>query len=237
MNREAIILAGGLGTRLKKISGELPKPMVPIAGKPFLHYILTYLKHFGFNHIVLSVGYRHETIVDLFGQEFLGMKLDYAIEEEPLGTGGAIVFASGLCREEQVFILNGDTYFEADPDKLGHFHREKASSLSLCLKELENTERYGTVMMEKNLVVSFTGRGSGLGGLINGGVYLLDKSLLDEHKWPEKFSFELDLLTLLAGQRRIHGMVSPGYFIDIGIPEDYEKAREELPARLSRPGE
>jgi D-glycero-alpha-D-manno-heptose 1-phosphate guanylyltransferase len=228
MSREAIILAGGFGTRLREVVADVPKPIAPIAGQPFLNYILKYLKHFGFDKAVLSVGYQGEKIQDLYGNEFEGIKLEYAFEDEPLGTGGAIKFSMLKTTSEEVLVLNGDTFFEVDLDELYQVHEELLGDVTMVLREVEKPDRYGTVVLaEYDRVSQFNEKQEGLkSGLINGGVYLIDRGAFELVPLDQKFSIEQDYYAKYLELIKIHGYISTGYFIDIGIPEDYYTANE-----------
>lgn len=230
MGKEAIILAGGLGTRLRSILSDTPKPMAPVNGIPFLCYVIDYLKQYGYSRIVLSVGYLHEVISDYFGQSYHSIDINYAIEEEPLGTGGGIALALSKCSNENVLIVNGDTLFKADLNELEHFHIKKNASLSLVLRHVDDTSRYGSVTVNRNgRITQFTEKKNTSGaGLINGGIYLVNKDLIKRHNMPVKFSFEKDLMEKNVDKERFYAIRSDAYFIDIGIPEDYNRAQLEL---------
>lgn len=228
MSREAIILAGGFGTRLREVVADVPKPIAPIAGQPFLNYILKYLKHFGFEKVVLSVGYQGEKIHELYGDEFEGIQLEYAFEDEPLGTGGAIKFSMEKTSAEEVLVLNGDTFFEVDLDELYELHESLLGDVTMVLREVEKPDRYGTVVLgEYSRVNQFNEKQEGLdSGLINGGVYLIDRGAFELVPLEQKFSIEQDFYAKYLKEIKLHGYISTGYFIDIGIPEDYYTANE-----------
>jgi len=230
MEKEAIILAGGFGTRLQGVVKDLPKPMAPVNGRPFLTYILDYLIEYQYTRVVLSVGYLHEKIEEYFGFQYKTLELDYAVETEPLGTGGGILFAMSKCKTDNVLIINGDTLFKVNLTDFELFHQEKGGLLSIVLREVEDVSRYGSVVIgNDNLIVLFSEKESSEGsGLINGGVYLIHKKLFDKYPQPKKFSFEKDLMTKYFTQDLFFGMPSDGYFIDIGIPEDYARVQKEL---------
>ena len=230
MKKEAIILAGGFGTRLQGVVKDLPKPMAPVNGRPFLTYILDYLIDYEYERVILSVGYLHEKIVDYFGRKYKTLEIDYAVEEEPLGTGGGIQFAMSKCENDNVLVINGDTMFKVDLDAFERFHREKEGLLSIVLREVEDVSRYGSVTISNdNLIALFAEKQVTFGrGYINGGVYLIHRKLFDKHPQPKKFSFEKDLMEKLYTQEQFFAMPSDGYFIDIGIPEDYARAQKEL---------
>jgi D-glycero-alpha-D-manno-heptose 1-phosphate guanylyltransferase len=222
---EAIVLAGGLGTRLRSVVTDVPKPMAPIGDKPFLEYILRYLQKNGVTKAILSVGYKWKTIKEYFGDKFENIELVYSVEDEPLGTGGAIKKAMNQVRKSQVYIINGDTFFDVD---LKNLSLEDNSKLILSLKHMINFDRYGCVESDdKNLVTAFTEKGYRESGNINGGIYLASKDIFDGYNLDEKFSFEEfmqeNFKTLKASVK-----VFENYFIDIGIPEDYERAQSEI---------
>ncbi|MCK9206490.1 MAG: nucleotidyltransferase family protein [Salinivirgaceae bacterium] len=232
MINEAIILAGGLGTRLKGVINDIPKPMAPVDGKPFLEYVLRYLNRFPIDKVILAVGYKHEVIESVFGDEFLGMSIEYAIEKEPLGTGGAIANALKLAIGDDVFLLNGDTFFDVNLEALYTHHQLSGSQLTLSLKQMKNFDRYGTVELKGTQIVAFNEKKSVKQGLINGGVYVLNKGMFSNPLLPTKFSFEKDIMEQGVMQFDMQAYFSDGYFIDIGIPEDYERAQRELPNQL-----
>ncbi|MGI7910914.1 nucleotidyltransferase family protein [Campylobacter jejuni] len=213
---QAIVLAGGLGTRLKSVVQDLPKPMAPINGKPFLAFVLEYLKKQGIAEVILSVSYKYELIQEYFKDEFEGMKIRYNVEKELLGTGGAIKDALKLI-QNQVYVLNGDTIFDIDLKKLVL----NGSKICIALKQMQNFDRYGTVNVdEQGIVTSFEEKVFKKQGLINGGIYLLKKDIFDEFSLEKKFSFE-EFLQENYKLLKIQTQIFDDYFIDIGIPEDY----------------
>ncbi|EAI4303032.1 D-glycero-D-manno-heptose 1-phosphate guanosyltransferase [Campylobacter lari] len=213
---QAIVLAGGLGTRLKSVVQDLPKPMAPINGKPFLAFVLEYLKKQGITEVVLSVSYKYELVQECFKDEFDGMKIRYNIEKELLGTGGAIKDALKLI-QNQAYILNGDTIFDIDLKKLVL----NDSKICIALKQMQNFDRYGTVNVDdQGIVTSFKEKVFKKRGLINGGLYLLKKDIFDNFDLEKKFSFE-EFLQVNHKILKIQTQIFDDYFIDIGIPEDY----------------
>ena len=228
--KEAIILAGGFGTRLQGVVKDVPKPMAPVNGRPFLTYILDYLIEYQYNKVILSVGYLHEKIEAYFGNQYKSLEIDYAVETEPLGTGGGILFAMSKCVTDNVLVINGDTMFKVDLAEFEQFHAEKNALLSIVLREVEDVSRYGSVTIgNDNLIVLFAEKQVTFGrGYINGGVYLINRELFRKYPQPQKFSFEKDLMTRFYRQELFYAMPSDGYFIDIGIPEDYARAQQEL---------
>ena len=216
-----IILAGGFGTRLSTVVKDVPKPMAPINGKPFLHYIFKELQHQKIKQIVLSVGHLKEVIQDYFQDSYLGISIQYAIENEPLGTGGGIKHAFNFV-EDDAFVLNGDTFFDIELSKL----KKTDADISIALKPMFNFDRYGTVELNnENRIVSFNEKKYCEHGLINGGVYYFKKSMFDKIETERKFSFEKDILEKHLHHLQIQGTVFDNYFIDIGIPEDYKQAQ------------
>lgn len=231
--KEAIVLAGGLGTRLQSVIPDLPKPMAPVGGRPFLAYVLRQLSEGGIRKAILSVGHKHETILTHFGHRFGPLVLDYSIESEPLGTGGAIVLALDHVDEEHVWVVNGDTFFDVDFGHLFDRHVSAGADLSMALKPMKQFDRYGCVTVDRSgRILGFTEKQYREEGLINGGVYVMRKSALTPAEFPAKFSFEKDFLEMNVSSMYLQGMPFEGYFIDIGIPEDYQKASVELEKRF-----
>ncbi|EAH8212404.1 D-glycero-D-manno-heptose 1-phosphate guanosyltransferase [Campylobacter coli] len=215
---QAIILCGGLGTRLKSVIKDIPKPMAPINDKPFLEFIFEYLKKQGIKEVILAVSYKYEVIQEYFKDEFLSIKIKYSIEKEPLGTGGAIKEALKFIKNE-AYVLNGDTFFDIDLKKLVL----NSSKICIALKQMQNFDRYGTVNVdEQGIVTSFEEKVFKKQGLINGGIYLLKKDIFDEFSLEKKFSFE-EFLQENYKLLKIQTQIFDDYFIDIGIPEDYIK--------------
>jgi D-glycero-alpha-D-manno-heptose 1-phosphate guanylyltransferase len=229
MIKEAIILAGGLGTRLKAVISEMPKSMAPVNGKPFLEHLFDYLFNYGIGRIVIAAGYRHKDISSHFGNSYRGMEIAYSIEEEPLGTGGALLHASRFVLEDNCLVLNGDTCFNVDLNDFRREFSEAKSVLSLALKPMKSFERYGSVRVDNEKIKSFEEKKYCSSGLINGGIYLLDIAWLKKTAPGKKFSFETDIMEKYVTSEKITYFISDTYFIDIGIPEDYLEADKELP--------
>lgn len=170
---EAIILAGGFGTRLKNVIKDVPKPMAPIQGKPFLEYLLCQLKQFSISNIIMCTGYKHEVVEAYFGTQFKGIPISYSVEREPLGTGGAIMHAFSYINEESFLVLNGDTFFKVDIEYLIKFHIKNNSDCTIALKKITNSDRYGTVKCQNNRIVAFEEKQFREESTINGGLYYI----------------------------------------------------------------
>lgn len=248
---EVIILAGGLGTRLRSEVKDVPKCMAPVAGKPFLWYLLSDLKKYNdVNRVILSVGYLREVIFEWIPtiQNEFPFSFDYSVEEEPLGTGGGIRLAMEKVTEDEVIILNGDTYFAVDLDLLLKQHRDNGMKLTLALKPMTNFDRYGQVLtfgdlmkhatenlnLEDNNITEFKEKQPCAEGAINGGVYVMSKINDFMNNLPSKFSFEKEVLEKNVPNKLIGGFKHNRYFIDIGIPEDYHKANMEFPELFNK---
>ncbi len=227
--KEAIILAGGLGTRLRSAVPDLPKCMALVNNKPFLAYVIDYLQQQGILKFIFALGYKSD-VFELFLSSLLPAKsYELSIETEPLGTGGAIKVSCLKAKEKNLVVINGDTLFKADISKLYAFHTLCGAHCTLSLKPMKNFERYGVVELKKDYsVLSFKEKQYYSEGLINGGIYALNAMKFMKEDLPEKFSFEKDYLEKLYNQRRIYGVIQDEYFIDIGIPEDYERAQREF---------
>jgi len=228
---EAIVLAGGLGTRLAARVSGLPKSMAPVAGRPFLEILLRQLERSGGTRVLLSVGYLHEAIESRFGAAFGSMKLEYAVEEAPLGTGGAIRNALGLAHEDAVLVLNGDTYLDADYADMLRFHCAQGAAMTMAIAHQPDVARYGGVVVSGKRIVGFEEKGLAGAGWINAGAYAIDRTI----EWPagleEKFSFEKDFLAPRIAEIAPAAFPVTGFFLDIGVPEDYDRAQSALAGR------
>lgn len=227
---EAIILAGGLGSRLKAAVPDVPKPMAPINNRPFLEYLLDYWIGQGVNRFILSLGYKPEIIEEHFGVFYQGAEVAYVVEDRPRGTGGGLLLALERLHSSDTFlVMNGDTFFEVDLGLMRRYHQGVNAEVTVALRELEANSRYAGVEIEQDgKITAFDNRArtSGL-ALINGGVYLAEKSafanVVPESDEPVSIEDQLYPRMLAAG-RRLYGFLSSGRFIDIGIPEDYRRA-------------
>lgn len=220
---EAVVLAGGLGTRLRSVVKDLPKCMAPIDGEPFLSYVLEWLGRYDVSRVILSVGYLKDDIVSWISSRSFPFEVDYAVENEPLGTGGAIKYAFSKCRERKVVVVNGDTFFPADLDAMPF-----DCPLTVALKPMKDFDRYGAVDLRADgTITAFHEKAHVDEGLINGGVYAVNG--LDLSSFPDKFSFEKEVLEPMCARGEVRGWISDCYFLDIGIPEDYSLAQTQLP--------
>lgn len=226
---EAIVLAGGLGTRLREAVPDLPKCMAPVAGKPFLSHVIDALRMQGVERFIFSLGYMAEVIEKYLQEHYPTLSYTVALEEEPLGTGGAIQLAIQQAQTENILVANGDTLFRIQAKELFAVHEKNKAECTLALKPMLNFERYGVVEIENsNKIISFKEKQFYKEGLINGGIYLVNKTALLSRNLPTKFSFEKDYLEAFCSEGKFYAAIQEGYFIDIGIPEDYNKAQSDL---------
>jgi len=227
---EAIVLAGGFGTRLRNVVKDVPKPMADINGKPFLHYLIKYYISKGIEHVILSVGYMNEVIKDYFGDSYEGIKIDYAVEDHPLGTGGAIIKSLGFAGTENVMVANGDTMFMVEPSEILNFHNSKDADITIVIREVEDVSRYGSILTDnEQRITGFSEKQNSKGrGYINGGVYLINKPFISKFSFPGKFSIEKDFFEKEFKNHKFYGKPCNNYFIDIGIPEDYSRAQKKF---------
>ena len=216
MLKEAIILAGGFGTRLQSIVSDVPKPMAPINNVPFLNYIFDYLKFFKIEHVVLSTGYLSEKISDYYKDEFKGVKISYTKEESPLGTGGGIRLALEKCMTKNILVLNGDSFFDVDLHAYYPLHAQFNSNCTLALRKAANAARYGTIKLNDTSAITEFKEKDGIEqeGLINGGVYILNRELFLSKTKPDiAFSIEKDFFENRINELRIFGFEYDGYFM------------------------
>jgi D-glycero-alpha-D-manno-heptose 1-phosphate guanylyltransferase len=226
---EAIVLAGGLGTRLRSAVPHLPKCMAPVAGRPFVSHVIDYYREQGIERFIFSLGYLHGKIEEYLDAHYKNLSKKYVVEAEPLGTGGAIRLACEEASTENILVLNGDTIFKINLEELARAHHQYKAQCTLCLKPMQNFDRYGVVELnEDSSVKSFLEKKYYENGNINGGVYALNRTEFAQKNFPAKFSFEKDYLEKEFQNRKLYGLVQDAYFIDIGIPEDFEKAQVEL---------
>ena len=227
---QAILLAGGLGTRLRSVVSDRPKPMALIQDKPFLEYVVMELRRQGVDRIIFAVGYKGEMVEAYFGDgRAWGLSVCYAYEKELLGTAGAIKNAARFLKEEETLVLNGDTFYRMDYSRLFAMKKERSLDMGLVLRRVSDVSRYGEAVLEDGRLVSFNEKTqSARPGTINGGVYLMSSGLIREI--PDgKVSLENHMIPRWMKEgRRLGGFVNDGYFIDIGIPEDYFQFQRDV---------
>jgi D-glycero-alpha-D-manno-heptose 1-phosphate guanylyltransferase len=228
---EAIVLAGGLGTRLRPVVQNLPKTLAPINGRPFAAFLLDMLVDQGIGKIILATGYLHEAVIACFGQVYRGIELDYSVEEEPLGTGGALRLAMQKVQGDKVIVVNGDTFFDVDFQDMISFHTNQSADVTIALKSMPDCSRYGRVVVADNHVIAFAEKGHSGDGFINGGVYCINRDIMEKFTIGQQFSLEHDVFEQAGPCLKIAAYMSHGVFIDIGIPEDYEKAQQMFVAQ------
>ena len=234
MELAAVVLAGGMGTRLRAVVADRPKVLAPVAGRPFLTYLLDQIADAGIQRVVLSTGHLAEQFAAVIGDRYRNISIVYAHEEQPLGTGGAIRFACGVTDADQLLIMNGDSYCDAKLSSYINWHLAGRHDVSLMLAKVNDTSRYGTVELgpDERITAFLEKRPEGGPGCINAGVYLLRRPMLDQFPAGPS-SIERDLFPAWLRERTILGWVTDSEFIDIGIPSDYERSHAFM-ARVSR---
>lgn len=228
MIQEAIVLAGGFGTRLKSVVSDVPKPMALVNDQPFLTYLLTYLSRNSIDRVILATGHLHDKLAAYYGNSLGSLAVEYSREQQPLGTGGAVRLAMGKTTEPEVVVVNGDTFFDVPLHNLTEYHHRQDADMTISLKPMPSANRYGTVELDNERIVRFRSKGDGPAGLINGGVYIIRTDLFERFPMPEVFSLESDFLSSRAIHPVLAGFVSDSFFLDIGIPEDLERAQTEM---------
>jgi len=231
--KSAIILAGGMGTRLKSVINNVPKPMAPVQKRPFLEILMAYWQEQGIEHFILSVGHLAHIIQEHFGDCWKGCRISYSLEQEPLGTGGGILKASKLISDEIPFlVLNGDTFFAVNLAKLSKFHLQNKANITLSVFSSSDTQRYmGIDVDPSQRVTKLNSKTKEQTCLVNGGVYIVDpvflKSLNKGGVMAQSWENET-LPKLLDQHARLFAKSHSVDFIDIGIPTDYARAQEFL---------
>ncbi len=225
---QAIVLAGGLGTRMRSVVGDLPKSMAPIGCRPFLAVLLDYLETQGIAEVILAVGYLREKITGFFGSRYRSLNLHYSVEVEPLGTGGAISQALRLATSDVVFVLNGDTFLKMDYSAMLAVHETARAEVTVALKSVPDVSRYGKAVVKDGRIVAFEEKTATGAGLINCGIYLVSRQVFESYDLPDVFSFETEFLKPLARDVRPVAYITDAFFIDIGISESYFRAQDEL---------
>ncbi|MCK8784398.1 nucleotidyltransferase family protein [Roseomonas sp. NAR14] len=228
---DAVVLAGGLGTRLRSVVSDVPKPMAPVAGRPFLAWLLDRLARAGVARVVLSTGYLGHVIRDTIGERHAGMEIDYVQEESPLGTGGATYAALGACTTERAIVLNGDTWLEADLRAMATLAPE--ADLVLAVRRVPDRSRYGSILTRNGRVTGVAEKGGSGPGLINGGIYVMRRDMPQVRPQPERFSLETALLAE-PGELDVRSYTAEGEFLDIGTPEDFAAAQDLIPLWATR---
>ena len=226
--KDAIILAGGVGSRIASVAGGLPKALLDVAERPFIEYVLDQLADAGVDRVIIAASYKWEMIKGYLGSQYRNMLIEYSIEETPLGTGGAIKQAFDLYQVKEAIVVNADTLFKIDLSSMIAAHHEADAFISIALREVSDMSRYGAVTVDGSSVRSFGEKNISGPGLINGGIYIVDSVFWNTSKTKQSFSFEKDILEKYTDLGMINGFAQSGYFIDIGIPDDLERARKEF---------
>ena len=226
-NITALILAGGLGTRLQSALSDRPKVLAPVAGRPFLSYLMDQLISSGFGHVILCTGYRGEQVKEAFGDNYNGLDIQYSQEPDPLGTGGALRYGLPLIVTDSAFVTNGDSYVNVNLRDFLAWHFENDLQVSLVLAYVSNTSRYGRVeVKEDGRIVKFDEKGASHGpGWVNAGVYVFNRSLIKSIPSGQSFSLEREFFPFLIS-KGLYGFESESAFIDIGTTESYALAEE-----------
>jgi D-glycero-alpha-D-manno-heptose 1-phosphate guanylyltransferase len=224
---DAIILAGGLGTRIRQVVPDVPKPLAPVGGRPFLDILLAYLDRYAsVGRVILAVCHQADRIVAAYGgRTGYRFALSFSVEERPLGTGGAVRKALEFATTRSILVMNGDTFVEVDVDELGGFHLRHGMAATVVACRVEDAGRYGIVRVDgEGRVTSFEEKRPDAGaGTVNAGVYVLDRRLFDAVPADRVVSLERDLLPEWIG-KGIRAFPAKGRFIDIGVPESYRRA-------------
>jgi NDP-sugar pyrophosphorylase family protein len=233
---EAVVLAGGFGTRLRPVIGNHPKSMAVVAGKPFLEYLLHWLRKQDIREVVLCVGYRWQEVQEALGDgASMGIHLEYSVEDSVLGTAGALKNAEGFFKGT-FLALNGDSYIDMKLSEMIEFHYRKQAIVTLALVPMDDASRYGTVKLDaKGRIRAFEEkqRGGAHGGLINAGIYVLEPTILSRIPAGRQVSIEREIFpALVAEHASIYGFPVQGYFVDIGTPEAYFRSQNELSEQL-----
>jgi D-glycero-alpha-D-manno-heptose 1-phosphate guanylyltransferase len=230
-NMQAIILAGGKATRLQTVLKDIPKALARIRNTPFLDYLLQFLNQQGVHHFIFSLGHQHQQVVDYLHAKEKTWTYNCVIEEQALGTGGAIKKALTFATDQHVWVINADTYLELNMRSMYQQHIKNKAMATIALKEMEHFDRYGLVNMDdRQCIYSFEEKRTCEKGLINAGFFIVNKDrFLENAPSSEVFSVEKDFFQLQLSNNSIYGFKTDGFFIDIGIPEDFDKAQQFLP--------
>jgi D-glycero-alpha-D-manno-heptose 1-phosphate guanylyltransferase len=233
---QAIVLAGGYGSRLRSLIADVPKPMARVAGRPFVSYVFDDLVDHEIKRIVVAVSWLRESIMSEFGACYRGVELRYSVEAEPLGTGGAIRQAFQCINDDGAFVLNGDTFQRLPYARMRLQAEEERADVLVGIRAVDSVERYGTVELEGSSIIGFSEKGTTGPGLINAGAYIVRRDVVENPSLGKAFSFEQDVLGPGVGSLNMVACLITGNFIDIGIPEDYLRAKQELASWFSRTG-
>ena len=227
--KQAVLLAGGQGTRLASVSGGLPKPLVDVGGRPFIEYVLDELLRAGCEQVVVTASFKWELLRAHLGTSYKGCRLDWSIEQQPLGTGGAMRQAFESFDLAAALVLNADTLFRVDLTGMAARHDASAAAVTIALREVPDVARYGEVIVDHSgRITQFSEKGRSGRGLINGGIYLIDGRIWSRVPERGQFSFERDYLQRHVDDEKLCGYQADDYFIDIGVPEDLQRARHDL---------
>ncbi len=240
----AVILAGGLGTRLRPAYSTGPKCMAPVAGRPFLDYLLTWLKSQGMKEVILCVGYKRTHVQKYVGKgRKWGLRVTYSIEEELLGTGGALKKAERLVSGTRLFVVNGDTFLGVNLREMFEFHVSRGALATLAVVNVADDGRYGSLRLDnEGKITAFLEKGegdsdhksNGTTKSINGGVYIFEKKLLNHIRASGPVSLEKNVFPQIVASKnkKVYGLLMDAYFLDIGVPSDLWRAQRELPERF-----
>lgn len=225
---EAVVLAGGLGTRIASVLPQSPKILAPIGSRTLLEIQLDRLLHFGFERVILSLGFRADQVLERFGDKFGALELIYSIEQEQLGTGGATRKAFELASEDSLYVFNGDTMVDLDPRKLLAFHHEHRSLITIAATSVPDCQRYGRLVIDGDQIIAFAEKGRSGPGWISAGAYAMSRDVFSGFDLPQTFSLEHDFFSPLLGKLNPLAWKTAGYFIDVGIPEDLAQAQNKF---------
>jgi NDP-sugar pyrophosphorylase family protein len=222
----AVVLVGGMGTRLRPVVGDRPKGLAPVRGRPFLCFLLDQLATAGIRKVVLCTGYLGEQVSAAFGNSYSGIDLVYSQENRPLDTAGALRLAAPFVESDEALVMNGDSFCEADLKAFCGWYSSRDIKAALLINRISDASRYGQVEADDNgMVISFKEKSENAGpGWINAGIYLLDRRLILEIRQSSPVSLEREVLPAFIAQRRLYSYKNHGQFLDIGTPEAYAAA-------------
>ena len=223
----AVILAGGFGTRLKPLKNDLPKVLLNIGGKPFLHYLLDFLHNQGIIDVVLCTGYKAQEIENFCGNgDKWNLSIKYSNEDQALGTGGAIYNARKMINSDTFLALNGDSFLKVDVLRFLDFHVNRKSAISICIASVDNINRFGSLTIDSiGKITEFMEKGKSGSGFINAGIYLIEREVLLSFPGSKVFSLEYDFFPQFV-HNGLYGKLFEGTFLDIGIPSSLENANK-----------